>query len=930
MSLFTRTLSRIIPYSRPATDLAGPIRDPFALGNVTVSQVKTFQALLNTFSKTYDFRYDEALKEDPAFALKMIRDPFYRALMQERIYPLSGWKRSLVPPDATDKQQVERAKWYEKVVHKQPMLSKKINYLGKAIWYGRYASQMEFTDGTVQHDKWATCKYISKHKPVNGDKIVSSFEDDAWGIRINPMFATEYPREDITYDNRGTAILLLRKPEFRKKFIFHVHELDDADYFESEMAGRVSGIGLRDFVYYGAHLRSKLIEFAVAFMEKVGTLGLLIFRYPEGNAQAKRDAEQAAREASNRNALAIPMPKGGDKNTSAAELLPANMTGVQFLVDIIAGWWERHSERLFIGQSMSAGEGSSSLGGGERAELANTTKFNILRFDAEGLAESLTEDEIKITCELNGDPGWDLKWKFSLPDPEAEKKLESITKAASIPGKKLKYPADQVRELVGMSAPGPDDEIVGGEEEIQEGTAPNNFNPNSNGKPNKNGKPVEKKDKEKVVNRISPPSRNGTAKNGTDTQYSFDEKDHPRGQSKNAGQFVKGSGSTSLVDDEKDLDEIKESDWDGNIEKDDVEIDSDWHDDDLSTFDKWNDEGENKPHKVVIESGQYTPEGHDEVEVFRWVSLDDDGDVVEEGEWISDEKEAIHDGKAHARSEHEEPPDPEDKNIPDNIDGSSWKYREVISEYTDEDGDEQEVRLDEATFEFAGQTHTAYRWTTKEGEDGEWTLKKKQAMKDGEKHAQSLHHEKNTKQENTDLPTESRPDLDDSEIEACEAYSHKFDQYINRPLRGQHPHPDFPAPDEPKVNIITRNLEEAINKVKPWHPPTTVRRGLKKLDSDTVKAFVDTANQCLSEDKTFTMSGFISTTTNSKVGSEFSGEIEFEIEACHGLDMMPYSHYPDENELLLKHNSQFKVDLIERKGSKWVISLRQIVPGFEP
>ncbi len=449
----------------PRTDLAGPIKDTLNMGNFTVETVKTFQSLLNTFSKTFDFRYDEAMKQSPQFALAMRRDPFYRALLQERLMPLARWKWSLVPPDPMDREQIDRAKWYEKVVRKQPRLSKKLLYLGHAVWYGRYGSQNEYIEDTVQDDRWPTCKRIMRHAPVNGDKIVHNFNDGCPGIRINPMFASEYPQEDITYDNRGTAILMLRRPEYRKKFTIHIHEMDDADYFESEMAGRVEGIGLRDFVYFGAHLRSRLIEFAVSFMEKVGTLGLMIFRYPEGNAEAKRDAERAAREASNKNALAIPMPKGSDKGSSSAELLPANMTGVQFLVDIIAGWWERHSERLFIGQQLSTGGGDSagSLGGSERANFAKDTKFNLLQFDAEGLEETLTHDEIKVLCELNGDSGWDLQWKFALPDPDGNNKLEALAKAASLPGKKLKFKASEVRELTGTSEPGPDDEIVGGD-----------------------------------------------------------------------------------------------------------------------------------------------------------------------------------------------------------------------------------------------------------------------------------------------------------------------------------------------------------------------------------------------------------------------------------------------------------------------------------
>src|SRR5262245_16919601 len=116
------------------------------LGNVTVEAVRTYNALLNTFSKTFDFRYDEAMRVDPQFALKVRRDPFLRALLQERLMPLTRWKWSLKPPDQKAKDQLDRAAWYEAVIRKTPHFSKQQLYLGHAAWYGRYGSQFALVE----------------------------------------------------------------------------------------------------------------------------------------------------------------------------------------------------------------------------------------------------------------------------------------------------------------------------------------------------------------------------------------------------------------------------------------------------------------------------------------------------------------------------------------------------------------------------------------------------------------------------------------------------------------------------------------------------------------------------------------------------------------------------------------------------------------
>jgi hypothetical protein len=542
-------LAQTLGYARPS--LAGPPSAPgpagiaglptgdFDLGNVTVSQVRTFDALLNTFSKTYSFRYDEAQRQDPAFALQMRREPFLRALEQERLLPLTRWKWQCRPPDPEHPEQAARAKVYEAIIRKTPQLSRQFLYLGQASWYGRYGSQLAFDEKQLDNGETGVC--VSKHKPVNGDKIVFDYRDDCPGIMLMPSAAYQFPREDVTYTDRGGMVLMLRRPEYRRKFLLHQHQIEDADYYEPEMAGRVMGIGLRDFAFYGTRLRADLIRWAVAFMEKVGTLGILVFYYPEGNAKAKALAETASREASNRNAIAIPVPKGQDQKTSSVELLPANMTGVQFLVDIIANWWERHLERLWIGQSMSAGGGGSGgLEGDGRAEFAKDTKFNILSFDATILAESYTTDLLPVLEDLNGDPGFGLQFEFMLPDPQAKDKLEAVTKAANLPGKKLTFRADEVRELTGLTKPEEGEEIVGGDEP-QPGA-----DPNAPGGAGAGGDPLDALFEEGEETESPAPQATEEA------QYRKDSTGHEhKGKGPGGGQFTKGGGSDSGSDTSK-------------------------------------------------------------------------------------------------------------------------------------------------------------------------------------------------------------------------------------------------------------------------------------------------------------------------------------------------------------------------------------------
>lgn len=222
-----------------------------------------------------------------------------------------------------------------------------------------------------------------------------------------------------------------------------------------------------------------------------------------------------------------------------------------------------------------------------------------------------------------------------------------------------------------------------------------------------------------------------------------DEHKHPRDHGKfskksDGGDATKNDTKTKEKSDSKsDADEPPE--WDGTISQEDVEPDRGWHEKSVATWDFY-DDGEKFEQELRLQSGEYTPPGHDEpVPVYRWVDTQD-GDATEYGEWTTDEDDARSQAEDRAREQNQDPPDPEDSDI-DDVSGQSWSQRERIATYESGNGETLSVRLDEGTFEFAGESHTCYRWTTRQDEDGEWTLDQRQAIRDGEAYAEDNNHE---------------------------------------------------------------------------------------------------------------------------------------------------------------------------------------------
>lgn len=472
-------------------DIAAPRAEDFQDGpGTTIDPFRLFAAQWNTNSKVYSARWDEARRNSIENANAMLRDAYFRALLQERIAPLTRWNWHVVPdpddvpdttsvisaglgiaggPNAKDPMSEERekvAKGLSACVRRTKRFQDLRQYHGMSIWYGRYGSQLRWDDVSIAGQ---TRKVVGYHDPINGDKIHYTFSGQP-GVMINPL-APKRPGWDIrTFDTYG-PVLILDKPELRQNFLFTAHVLEDADYLDAQAAGKRFGVGLRDYVYWAWWLRDEMLSWLFGFMEKVGSLGILKFYYNESNAASKDAAIAAANKVGNGNALAIPAKVGGSgPQPGDVDVIQPNMTGVGFLKDVVKDTFESHIERLIVGQSMSGGktkENGDGFGGTGMAEFAQDTKFNLLSGDADRQADAFTDDLVAPLKQFNYRE-MDCRYLFEylLPDPKAKEKLENGSKLVSA-GVSIK--SEELREAGGYSKPGPEDEQVGG---MQPGMGP--------------------------------------------------------------------------------------------------------------------------------------------------------------------------------------------------------------------------------------------------------------------------------------------------------------------------------------------------------------------------------------------------------------------------------------------------------------------------
>ena len=104
----------------------------------------SFASVVNAISRAFPARFDEAMKDQPDYAPKMLRDCFIFSKLQERILPVARSNWELCPVDESQKGPIvdELKKKYTRLVKSVPGFLKLRMNLLKAIWFGKYAAQI--------------------------------------------------------------------------------------------------------------------------------------------------------------------------------------------------------------------------------------------------------------------------------------------------------------------------------------------------------------------------------------------------------------------------------------------------------------------------------------------------------------------------------------------------------------------------------------------------------------------------------------------------------------------------------------------------------------------------------------------------------------------------------------------------------------------
>jgi hypothetical protein len=483
----------------------------------------TFSSIIQGASKSWiALGFDEAMRHNRENALAMRRDCRIMGWLRERKEGTVSRKWHLEIDDETDPVQVAVRDGMDRIIRSIPRLKRIFRWCLEAIWYGRYGVQLRWheldmdlptvpapqlfpmgndkqtalqkhlaaggelrqgPDGESVEAKPMTARRkvttVAASRPVNGDKInfgwdgtpmigiYAAYEGKLRADGADVQRTGDKLKTVISWDNEKPVLLLNR--EWRERFLIHTYDPDDADYFEAEKAGGVFGVGERSRIYWLNWIRMDYAAWIQDLFDRVG-LGFIVIKYSAGNDKAKAAAEDLAKRWNRKSVIAVPVTEDQVQRAGGVEVVDVPTAGAMVVQQLIE-YADKHIERRMLGQSMSSGEsGREGMGGtAGPAEMAQTTKHQLLQSDAEELEETLTgsdeEPGLCSTIQKWTYPGtidkFRVRFRFMVEDPGhvVEKKIDAVVALA---GAGVEFSQDSVRKLTGEPAPKEGEKTFGG------------------------------------------------------------------------------------------------------------------------------------------------------------------------------------------------------------------------------------------------------------------------------------------------------------------------------------------------------------------------------------------------------------------------------------------------------------------------------------
>lgn len=432
------------PAKRPRKPLPPPIkRKPTQPIATSVEVQRSFFTTADKMLRNSSLAY----RLNPQYQMMMRADADIEGVLRSLQVTLASLEWAVVADDPENPRLQALADRISKIFESMPRRSDFVRAMHEAVWYGNSACNMVYRRDSrlgVAVKEWY---------PFHPDTLAYDQRGNL-AMKVGAAYsASGEAALNIGFDSQ---VHIFTEQE-RKSIVLHRVFVAAPDFNDPNTSEAIyRGVGARDVCWFMWLAKQEILQDAITYAERYA-MGIRVGYYPLGQDEGRQMMENVLANLTNDNSVLI--PQSGTEKIYDIDIKEPNAGRAQVFMELV-NWFSGKIKEAILGQSLSSETGSTGLGSGV-ANLHADTLSRIIRYHADALSDSLTNDFVRVVASILGaseDEVNALRFEFAPERPDPKDRLEAIAKFVEMGGKVAER---EVRDLLGLSEPKEDEPILG-------------------------------------------------------------------------------------------------------------------------------------------------------------------------------------------------------------------------------------------------------------------------------------------------------------------------------------------------------------------------------------------------------------------------------------------------------------------------------------
>jgi phage gp29-like protein len=431
------------PEKRPRKPLPAPVERGVTSPLATAVEVQ--RAFFTTADKMLR-NSSIAYRLNPQYQQMMRADADIEGVLRSLQVTLASLEWAVVSVDEENAKAVELAQKIADIFDAMPRRSDFVRAMHEAVWYGNAACNLVY-----EKDSRLGVK-VKEWYPFHPDTLAYDQRGNL-AMRVGADYSAHGPSsQNIGFDSR---VHIFDERE-RKAIVLHRVFVNAPDFNDPNSTESIyRGVGARDVCWFMWLAKQEILQDAITYAERYA-MGIRVGYYPLGQDAGRDMMEQVLSNLTNDNSVLL--PQSGTEKIYDIDIKEPNAGRAQVFMELV-NWFSGKIKEAILGQSLSSEAQGTGLGSGV-ASLHADTLSRIIRYHADALADSLTNDFVRVIAKMIGAKDEDaclLRFQFAPERPDPKERLEAIRAFVELGGSVSER---EVRDLLGLAQPSADEPVL--------------------------------------------------------------------------------------------------------------------------------------------------------------------------------------------------------------------------------------------------------------------------------------------------------------------------------------------------------------------------------------------------------------------------------------------------------------------------------------